>query len=151
MAVKAEKPTILMDSEMTNLRSESDLDKFLEENDNNMFTLRVRDYLMKMMVQYDMDKKDIIPRSGLATSYAHNIFNGDKGDKAKFGRDKLIMLAIGFPLTLEQTNKLLKFGGHSPLYSKNRRDAIIMFAIGKKYSYMKTNECLDERGEEPLV
>jgi len=149
--MKDVKPTEFLDSELTKARTEKDLDRFLEENDDNMYTLRVRDYLMQMMIQYDMDKKDIIPRSGLAVSYAHNIFNGDKGDKAKFGRDKLIMLAIGFPLTLEETNKLLKFGGHSPLYSKVRRDAIIMFAIEKKYSYMETNACLDERGEEPLV
>ena len=40
MGTKDEKPTVLMDSEMTKLRNESDLDRILEENDDNMFTLR---------------------------------------------------------------------------------------------------------------
>lgn len=146
MVAKDEKPTVLMDSEMTRLRNVKDLDRFLEENDDYIFSQQVKDYLMKMMNQYDMDRNDIIARSGLEKHYAYNIFNGDK----KAGRDKLIMLALGFPLTREETDKLLKYGGHNPLYAKNKRDAILIFAIDKKYSHMDTNLCLDERGEDIL-
>ena len=145
MVAKDEKPTALIDSGITSLDNEKELDKFLKENEDYIISQKVREYLMKMMNQHDVDRNDVVARSGLE-NYAYNILNGDK----KAGRDKLIMMAIGFPLTREETDKLLELGGHNPLYAKNMRDAILIFAIKKEYSLMKTNECLYEHGLEIL-
>ncbi|MBO5351761.1 MAG: hypothetical protein J6A77_00525 [Lachnospiraceae bacterium] len=131
-----EKDTVYLESEL--LKSDS-VEAFLKENEAELQTKNVQEYLMELLIQYNVDKKDVIRRSCLAPSYAHNIFNGDRPNVK---RDKLIMIAFGFPLTLEETNRLLLYGGHSRLYVKNRRDTFIMFALEKKYDLMKTNEYL---------
>lgn len=136
--------TIFLESELLKAKN---VDKFFEENGENLQTKEIQGYLMEMLIKYDMDKKDVIRQSGLVTSYAHNIFNGDRPNVK---RDKLIRIAFGFPLTLEETNRLLLYGGHNKLYVKDKRDAFIMFALEKKYSVMDTNLYLENKGLEAL-
>ena len=68
----------------------------------------------------------------------YHIFDGTKNPS----RDKLIQLALGFPLTLEETQKLLRLGGYAELYVRDSRDAFLMFALEKKYDLSEVNELL---------
>lgn len=61
-----------------------------------------------------------------------------------------IQIAIGFPLTVEDTQYLLRLGGHSELYLHNSRDAYIMFALEKRYGITETNELLFKNGKKIL-
>ena len=51
-------------------------------------------------------------------------------------------------LSLEETQHLLKYGGHNELYVKVKRDAYVMFALEKCYDIQKLNELLFECGEK---
>ena len=65
---------------------------------------------------------EVIRRAGLDRTYGHQLFNGTR----KPSRDKLMQLAFGLGLTVEETQSLLKEARKSLLYSKILRDAAIM-------------------------
>ena len=52
------------------------------------------------------------------------------------------MLAFGFGLSLEETQKLLKIAGRSMLYAKLKRDAAIIFGLSHKMSVMEVQYLL---------
>ena len=97
-----------------------------------------------MLIKYNREKNDVVVKSGLTGTYPYQIFDGKKAA----GRDKLIQLAFGFPLNLEETQRLLKYGGHNELYVKVKRDAYVMFALEKGYDIQKLNELLFDCGEK---
>lgn len=133
-------------TEMLNneLKKAQNLEQFLESNAKLLKPASVPDYLIAMMIAHDTEKNDVIARAQMTASYAYQIFEGRKNAS----RDKLIQLALGFPLTIEETDGLLRAGGCSELYVRSKRDALIMFALGKQYSLFETNELLEKNNLE---
>lgn len=126
------------------LKHASSLKKFIQENENNFKAKSIPEYLNDMLIKYDMEKSDVVRRSGLSGTYAYQIFDGKKSA----GREKLIQLAFGFPLNLEETQRLLRFGGHNELYVKKKREAFIMYALEKGYELDHVNELLYQNDEK---
>lgn len=139
----SEKDTKFLQEE---LRKSSNLDKFEEENSSELHALSVADYLNELLIKYDEKKAEIGKRANLDEGYMYQIFNGRRNAK----RDKLLRLAFGFPLTLEETQRLLRLGGCGELYVRRKRDAYLMFALEKGYDVMQTNDLLYEKGVELL-
>lgn len=136
-----EKSTEFLQSE---LKQATSLERFIKENEQNLKEKTVPDYLNEMLIKYDLEKSEVVRKSGLTGTYAYQIFDGKKSA----GREKLIQLAFGFPLTLEETQRLLRFGGHNELYVKKKREAYVMYALGKGYDINRINDLLAENGEE---
>lgn len=128
------------------LRKSGSLDKFEEENDSELCAQSVADYLNELLIKYDGKKPEIAKRANLDEGYMYQIFNGRRNAK----RDKLLQLAFGFPLTLEETQRLLRLGGHGELYVRRKRDAYMMFALEKGYDVQQINELLYEKGIETI-
>jgi len=136
-----EKSTELLQSELKNAKKP---EEFFAKNKENLKEKTVPEYLMEMLIQYDKEKSEVVSQAGLSGTYAYQIFDGRKSA----GREKLIQLAFGFPLKLEETQRLLKLGGYSELYVKNKREAYIMYALEKGYDIQRLNELLFECGEK---
>ncbi len=128
------------------LKQAKNLDEFLEENAHNLKVKTVPEYLNDLLIKYNAEKKDVVRHSGLSGTYAYQIFDGRKSA----GREKLIQLAFGFPLTLEETQRLLRFGGYGELYVKKRREAFLIYALEKGYDINRANELLYENDEKTL-
>ena len=139
----SEKDTYILQEE---LRKSDSLDKFEKENDSELCAKSVADYLNELLIKYDKTKSEIGKSSDLDEGYMYQIFNGRRNAK----RDKLIRLAFGFPLTLEETQRLLRLGGCGELYVRRKRDAYLMFALEKGYDVLQTNDLLYEKGIELL-
>ena len=137
------KDTMILQSELKNAASP---EQFIKENRESLGLESVAEYLNDMLIQYDTEKSDVTKNGGFVGNYLYQVFNGKKSPS----RDKLIQIAIGFPLTLEETQRLLRLGGYSELYVKNSRDAFLMFAIEKRYGIQKINELLFENGHAIL-
>lgn len=137
------KDTQMLQSELKNAHSP---EAFVAANQEELQTKTVAQYLNEMLIRYDLEKSDVNRRAGLAGNYLYQVFNGSKSP----GRDKLIQIALGFPLTLAETQYLLRLGGHSELYVRNSRDAFLMFAIEKGYGIQRVNELLYENKKELL-
>lgn len=128
------------------LRKSGSLEQFEEENDSELCAQSVADYLNELLIKYDGKKPEIGKRANLDEGYMYQIFNGRRNAK----RDKLLQVAFGFPLTLEETQRLLRLGGYGELYVRRKRDTYLMFALEKGYDVMRTNALLYEKGVEIL-
>lgn len=135
-----EKSTELLQAELKNAEKPED---FFAANETALKEKSVAQYLNEMLLKYRMDVGDVARRAELG-NYAYQIFDGKKNA----GREKLIQLAFGFPLTLEETQRLLRCGSHSELYVKSKREAYLMYALGKAYSLQEANELLFKNDEK---
>lgn len=102
--------------------------------------------LAGFLEKYGMERKEVIKQSRLDNIYAYQIFAGKKNPK----REKLLQLAFGFPLTLEDTNVLLQTGGYSELYIRDRRDAVCMYCLERKMTLEECNNHMYQLGERTL-
>lgn len=71
----------------------------------------------------------IIKKSGIERTYGHKLFNGTRQPS----RDKVIQLAFGFELSLDETQELLKIARRSTLYPRIERDAVFICAINNNF------------------
>lgn len=122
------------------------LDYFLEKNASCMIQTDLTEYLEKKLKQKGLKRANVIRESGLDRVYAYQIFDGTK----KPSRDKLIAIAFGLHLTLEETQRMLKLSGNRELYVKDPRDAVIYSALQHNKSMIETNLMLYERSMDPL-
>ena len=129
------KDTMTLQSE---LRHSEYVEQFMETNQSELDLLSMAEYLNELLKKYKVEKSDVVKRGGFTGTYLYHIFDGTK----KPSRDKLIQLALGFPLTVEETQKLLRLGGYAELYVRDSRDAFLMFGIEKKYDLAEVNELL---------
>lgn len=126
------------------LRRTNSLEQFETENKEELQAQSVADYLNDLLIQYDKRKPEIAKRAGLDEGYTYQIFIGRRNAK----REKLLQLAFGFPLTVEETQRLLRYGGYGELYVRKKRDAYLMFALEKGYDIQQVNALLYEKGVE---
>ena len=78
--------------------------------------------------------------------YAYQIFSGLRVPDRK----KLLCLAVGMSLNLDEVQTLLKCAGYSPLYVKLPFDSIVLYGICKNLSVLQINELLFEYGLETM-
>ncbi len=123
------------------LKSKRNYSEFIDEELDELYFQSTSEYLEMLLAQKKLKKSDVIKQSNLDKNYAYQIFNGNK---TKPSRDKLLMLALGMHLNLEETRKLLKVSGAPDLYIRIPRDSAIMFCIENKMTLMETNEKLDD-------
>lgn len=123
------------------LKSKSNYFDFIKQEYDELYFETVGEYLTAIMSQKGLTKSQVIERSNLDKHYAYQIFNNTKQNPS---RDKLIMLAFGLGLNLDEITKLLKVAGVANLYVRHPRDSVIMFCIEHKLSLMDTNEKLFE-------
>lgn len=124
----------------------SDFKSFYNENKEYMISKTLSDFLSQLITEKGLKKADIIKKSELSEVYAYQIFSGLRIPERK----KLLCLALGMSLNLDEVQTLLKSAGYSPLYVKLPFDSIILFGICKKLSVVETNELLFEYGLETL-
>lgn len=98
--------------------------------------------LCVLLADKNVKKSDVIAKSGLEIHYAYQIFSGSKIPT----RDKVIMLCFGYPLSPDETQKLLKITGYAQLYGKYMRDNAILFGLTKELSIVEVNGMLYELG-----
>ena len=131
---------------MNELKSVTDVDRFLEENREEILAHSLSDYLRQLLKKYSLDKSQVFARAGMKdNNYGYEIF---RNDKKRASRDKLIQICIGFPLTIEETQKVLRYGKVSPLYPRDVRDALILYGLKKGYDVNQLNDLLFQNGEE---
>lgn len=82
----------------------------------------------------------VIKRAGIDRTYGHQLFSG----RRKPSRDKVIQLAFGFGLDVEEAQKLLKAARHTALYPKIKRDAAIIYCLARNMEIAGVQNVLTE-------
>ncbi len=96
--------------------------------------------LNALLADKGLGKATVIARSGVENHYAYQIFSGLKTPT----RDKVLMLGVGFGLSVEEIQQLLRITGYAQLDSKGERDNAILFGFTKRLSILDINELLFE-------
>lgn len=131
---------------MEQLMIESDFSRFASRNDDAFLDGTVAEHLQYLLKKYLVDKNGAITRADIDRCYGYQILSG----KREAGRDKLIRLAFGIGLTVEDTQRLLTVAGKGSLYPKIKRDAGILFCLGRGYTILQTANFLYDMGLAPL-
>lgn len=101
------------------------LPTFIRQNEPYMHSVSFSAYITQLCAQRRLVPERIVKLSQIERTYGHQIFNGTRNPS----RDKVLQLAFGFALDVEQTQKLLRAADKSPLYPKIKRDAVILHCL----------------------
>ena len=99
-----------------------------------------------LIKKYNLKKSQVIRAAEISEVYGYQIFSGLRIPERK----KLLCLAVGMSLNLEETQTLLKCAGYSQLYIKLPFDSIVIYGICKKLSVVEINELLFDYELETL-
>ena len=110
------------------------------------FTQTLTEYLCDLLKAKKLKRTDVVRESLIYRPYLYQIFSGKK----KPSRDKLIAIAFGMRLSVEETQRMLKIADHRELYARIERDALILFALYQNYSLLEVNHLLYEHSCAPV-
>ena len=123
-----------------------DFKTFYDENKTYLVTDSLSAMLARLLSEKGLTKADVIRKAELSEVYAYQIFAGIRVPT----RGKLLCLAVGMALSLDETQTLLKCAGYPPLYVKLPFDSVVLYGICKHLSVVEINELLYEYGQETL-
>lgn len=123
-----------------------DFQTFYQENKDYMISGKLSELLQLLLEKKGLKKAQVIRQAEIAEIYGYQIFSGVRLPERK----KLLCIAVGMELNIEETQQLLKCAGYSQLYVKLPFDSIILYGLCKKLSIMQINELLYEYGLEML-
>ena len=123
------------------------LGDFLDENTEEFEELPLPELLLQLLNKYGKNKMDVIKAARLDFTYGYQIFDGKKKPR----REKLLQLAFGFPLSVDDTNRMFRAGGVSGLYVRSKRDVICMYCLQQKMTLEECNSYLYQMGEDTLI
>lgn len=123
------------------LKSKKNYSEFFQDEIGELIFKNLDEYLGVLLKEKNLKKSEVIEKSNLDKNYAYQLFNGIKKNPS---RDKILMLAFGMKLTLDETRKLLKIAELSDLYVRIPRDSVIIFCIQNGKTLIETNEMLDD-------
>lgn len=132
---------------LNELQSAKAITDFICANAGEFEVLSLVETLGQMLEKYHKSRIDVIKAARFDYTYGYQIFDGKKRPK----REKLLQLAFGFPLSLEDTNRLLRAGGVSGLYIRCKRDVICMYCLHKGMTLEECNSYLYQMEEETLI
>ena len=137
MAVRVNTNTL-----MKRLFKAADLDTYLEGNESNLHSPDFYTLLKQACEKRDKLPAQVIERSQIERTYGHQLFNGTR----RPSRDKVLQLALGLGLSVDETQRLLRAAGKSQLYPRLKRDAVILYALQKKLPILTVQENLTKYG-----
>ena len=118
------------------------LDRFINQNETHLEEITLVDYLKKLCEERKVTASKVIGKAQIERGYGYQIFRGIRNPS----RDKLLQLAFGFHLTVEEAGKLLLIAGKSPIYPRLKREAVIAWCLKEQLSLRETQEYLGEYG-----
>lgn len=128
------------------LQLSPDFQSFYQENRDYMVDKTLAQLLEQLLQQTGISKAKAIKNAEMSEIYGYHIFAGSRIPE----RGKVLALAIGMGLKLDQVQQLLKAAGYSPLYVKRPFDSVVLYGIMKNMSVAQINELLYDYGMETL-
>ena len=128
------------------IKTATNIEDYFTKNKPYMLAHNLSDYLNMMLTQKGVSRADVARDSLLHRTYTYQIFSGKK----TASRDKLIAIAFGLHLSVEETQSMLKLSGNRILYAKDERDAILLFALNQHKPIMEANELLFDHNLDVL-
>lgn len=128
------------------LQLSSDFKRFYQENKEYMVDKTLAQFLEQLLQETGISKAKAIKNAEMSEIYGYHIFAGTRIPE----RGKVLALAIGMGLKLDQIQQLLKVAGYSTLYVKRPFDSVVLYGICNNMSVAQINELLYDYGMETL-
>jgi len=119
---------------------------FYNENKEYYVDKSLSELLQQLLTEKGLKKAQVIKNAEISEVYGYQIFSGVRVPE----KNKLLALAVGFGLNLDEVQNLLKCAGYSQLYVKHPLDSIVIYGICNKKTVVEINELLYEYGFETL-
>ena len=123
-----------------------DFNTFYNENKDYMISDTLSTMLEKLLIEKGLKKSQVIKNSELAEIYAYQMFSGVRVPERK----KLLSLAVGMELNIDEVQTLLKCAGYPQLYVKKPFDSVVLYGFFKGMSVTEINELLYKYDLETL-
>lgn len=123
-----------------------DFQTFYRENKDYMVSGSLAALLAQLLESKGLQKSQAIKNAEVSEVYGYQIFSGVRVPERK----KLLCLAVGMGLNIEETQQLLKCAGYAQLYVKLPFDSVVLYGLCKALSVVQINELLFEYGLETL-
>ncbi len=137
MTIQAEK-RVSTDTLMKSLFRTKKLGNFMKHYGNRLEDGNISEYLTQYCREHGRSISKAIRDAQIDRSYGYQIFRGIRIPS----RDKLLQLAFGLRMSVEDAGKMLREAGKSPLYPRIRRDAVLIFCLKEKKSLEEAQELL---------
>ena len=125
---------------MQRIMKTSSLSRFLNQNEQYMGTEDLAIWLNNICRERGLSVSEVIREAQIDRSYGYQIFRGIRTPS----RDKLLQLALGIGLDVNQTQHLLILSGKSTLYPRLKRDAVLLYCIRHSFSVLDTQDVLEK-------
>ena len=123
-----------------------DFQAFYNENKEYMILEELSELLAELLQRKGLKKSHVIKNAELSEIYGYQIFSGVRVPE----RNKLLCLAIGMGLNIDEVQQLLKCAGYAQLYVKIPFDSVVLYGFCKGMSVVEINELLYRYGLETL-
>ena len=123
-----------------------DFQTFYKENKNYMVSQKLTELLNQLLESKGLHKSQVIKNAEISEVYGYQIFSGIRVPERK----KLLCLAVGMGLNIEETQQLLKCAGYAQLYVKLPFDSVVLYGLCKELTVVQINELLFKYGLETL-
>ena len=125
---------------MRRLSKTRKLDDFMQQNGTHLAAESFQDCLKRNCKAKSTIAEHVIERAQIDRTYGHQLFNGTRNPS----RDKVLQLAFGLGLDVEETQQLLRSASKSLLYPRIRRDAVIIYSLKEHWKMTDVQEALDQ-------
>ena len=115
-----------------------DFKTFYRENKDYMVMDSLSSLLGRLLEQKGLKKAQVIRNAELSEVYGYQIFSGIRVPERK----KLLCLAVGMGLNIDEVQRLLKCAGYPQLYAKLPFDSVVLYGLCKRLSVVQINELL---------
>lgn len=132
---------------LARLLASSSPEAYLDQEQDNLETRGFSEYVVTLLGEHGLTRREVIDASGLNITYCYQIFQGTRVP----GRNHALMLAFGLGASVLETQRLLRLAGLSELWSRRRRDAIIIFCLEHGMTRQQCDDELFRLGEETLL
>ena len=136
------------DELMKILKSEPDIDSFIEENTEEIICGDLRDYIVKLLEEKKLTVAKVSRRGQMSDSYLYKL---NQGVKENPSRNKIIQMCFGFALDAEESQRLLSVAGMGKLYPRVRRDSIIIYCLENHIDILECDKMLLEAGNKTIL
>jgi len=113
------------DALLHSLKKAENFQTALSETRDHTIDQTLKDYLNTWLLNKKITKSTVLKKAGITEATGYQYFDGKRNPS----REKVIALAIGLDLRLEETNELMKKTGYAQLYPKHPWDAIVIYGI----------------------
>ena len=121
------------------LSKTSDFNSFIKHYKDAILEIPFSEYISGLCRERRLVPEHIIKSSQIDRTYGHQLFNGAR----KPSRDKVVQLAFGFGMSVDEAQDMLRIAGKNTLYPKIKRDAAIIFCLSKEMNVIETQSFLE--------